>query len=386
METGNIDRCRFIIFCQRKFSRAIIDCRLTIICTAISMIGHFSASNVYISRNGTLLDVFCNLFQLVLCSRPAALDFSSVPIYILQPCNVIIFIRVRTGSARLLANDDAARITAIAVSISAYADAGKAYIICRGHGNIITAAGDGDVLALNKVDLPAGRRHIFPLAAVDVQFPAGIDRIRHGLELIFRSRPATDDTIGIGFPGRVGQARNKGAVFRLGGIAIFLGSGNASLIADGHATDAALASTAIKADFITSRNSAFHTVDGDFLISLAAQRDAVIEFHCVLAVSRLVIVGDGDVGITGELGCLRGAVGNILHIADIGPVGGGVIGRLSVGRAVGAAAHILDLIAAKGNLIPVDDHVLGFIIDIVGDGNAAIILDGLARGDRSQVF
>ena len=70
METGNIDRCRFIIFCQRKFSRAIIDCRLTIVCTAISMIGHFSASNVYISRNGTLLDVFCNLFQLVLCSRP----------------------------------------------------------------------------------------------------------------------------------------------------------------------------------------------------------------------------------------------------------------------------------------------------------------------------
>ena len=270
METGNIDRCRFIIFCQRKFSRAIIDCRLTIVCTAISVIGHFSASNVYISRNGTLLDVFCDLFQLVFCSRPAALDFSSVPIYIFQPCNVIIFIRVRTGSARLLANDDAARITAIAVSISAYTDTGKAHIICRGHGNIITAAGNSDVLALNKVDLPVGRRHIFPLAAVDVQFPAGIDRIRHDLELIFRSRPATDDTIGIGFPGRVGQARNKGAVFRLSLVAILLGGGNASLIADGHAADDAGAIAAIEADFIASRDSALRAVDGDLLAGIAA--------------------------------------------------------------------------------------------------------------------
>ena len=72
-----------------------------------------------------------------------------------------------------------------------------------------------------------------------------------------------------------------------------------------------------------------------------------------------------------------------MHIADIGPVGGDIV---LVSNLINTTVHIGDLIATKGNLIPVDDHVLGFIIGIVGDLDAAIILDGLARGDRSQVF
>ena len=116
---------------------------------------------------------------------------------------------------------------------------------------------------------------------------------------------------------------------------------------------------------------------------MAAQGDAVVEFYRVLAVSCLVIISDSNIGIAGEFGCFCSIVSNFLHIPDIGPIGGDIV---LVGGRIDAAAHISHLVAAVGNLVPVDDHVLGFICFIVGDGNAAIILDGLARGDRSQVF
>ena len=350
---------------------------------AVFTIGSIAAGNVFIAGYGTLLDIFSNLFELVFRSRPAALDLAAVPGRILQPRDVVARARVGAGTAGLFADGDAAGIAARSVLIACYVNRRKAHIITRCYRDIIAAAGDGDVLPLLEVDLLTGGRHILLLAIVDIQFPAGIDRVRYRLELVFRSRPAADDTVGIGIPVGIGQARNKGAVFRLGGIAIFLGSGNASLIADGHAADAALAVAAIKADFITSRNSAFCTVDGDFLAGIAAQCDAVIELDRVLAAGRMVIVGDGDVRIAGELGCLRGAVGNILHIADIRPVGGDIV---LVSDLINTTAHIGDLIATKGNLIPVDDHILGFICFIVGDGNAAVILDGLAGGDGVQVF
>ena len=93
----------------------------------------------------------------------------------------------------------------------------------------------------------------------------------------------------------------------------------------------------------------------------------------------LIHYGDTAIG-----GFHRGpaSIGNLFHIADIGAV---VVTGCGVGFAQ-AAAHVGHLVAAIGNLVPVDDDVLGFIIGIVGNLDAAIILDGLAGGDRSQVF
>ena len=80
---------------------------------------------------------------------------------------------------------------------------------------------------------------------------------------------------------------------------------------------------------------------------------------------------------------LDGTAGDILHISDVGPVGEGIV---LVGGRIDAAAHVGHLVAAIGNLVPVDDHVLSLIRGAVGDLDATVVLDGLAGGDGSQIF
>ena len=207
MET--INRKRLILIFQSQFQAA-----LSIIDTAgitgvmFPVVLDSAPGDEYIAGYGAIFDFIGYDFQLIFCSRPAALDLFAVPIGILEARNVVIHIGIGTGfticfQAALLADDNTAGISAFAVRISAYTDAGKTHIILRGHGDVVAAARNGNVLALHKVDFRTRRRHSFLLCAIDIQFPAGIDRIGYSLELVFRSRPAADDTIAIRVPSLV---------------------------------------------------------------------------------------------------------------------------------------------------------------------------------------
>ena len=85
--------------------------------TAIVRISGCTTGDIFIACYGALFNIFGYLLQLIFRSGTSMLDFGAVPILIFQTSNVVALTRVgayrsiRIVSA-LLANDDAARITA----------------------------------------------------------------------------------------------------------------------------------------------------------------------------------------------------------------------------------------------------------------------------------
>ena len=80
------------------------------------------------------------------------------------------------------------------------------------------------------------------------------------------------------------------------------------------------------------------------------------------------------------------AAGDVLHIADIGAVGQIVVRRFAIcASAIGAAAHVVDLVVPKGHFIAQNDHVLAAVIVGLLDGQAFVVNGGLACLDGLQV-
>ena len=74
---------------------------------------------------------------------------------------------------------------------------------------------------------------------------------------------------------------------------------------------------------------------------------------------------------------------NVLHVPDVRAVGQRVIGRFAISRAIGAAAHVLHLVAAQRYIALCDGNIL--ICIIILDGQAAVVDGGISRRDTRQV-
>ena len=157
---------------------------------AFPIVGNSTAGNEHIALDRTVLDFRRNCKQLIFCSGTTMLDFRAVPVFIVQTSDVVALIGVSTFRAvgilaALAANQDTTTVGVTRLD-TAYADRIEPHVISGGNGHVIRVgciAGNGDVLALNQVDFRTVRRHGFLLRAVDIQFPAGIDRVRYRLEL-----------------------------------------------------------------------------------------------------------------------------------------------------------------------------------------------------------
>ena len=77
------------------------------------------------------------------------------------------------------------------------------------------------------------------------------------------------------------------------------------------------------------------------------------------------------------------SLNNVLHVPDIRAVGQRVIGRFAISRAIGAAAHVLHLVAAQHYIALCDGNIL--ICIIILDGQAAVVDGGISRRDTRQV-
>ena len=86
---------------------------------------------------------------------------------------------------------------------------------------------------------------------------------------------------------------------------------------------------------------------------------------------------------------VRGSLpGNVLHIADVSSVGVYIIFIdliVSFTSDTGSTAtHMIDLDVTQRYLITVDDHILRFILGVIGNSNAITVHHSLARGDAGQ--
>ena len=91
VEAGDFQRIGLILLRQIEFASTVVGPG------ALSVVLHRATGDEYIPLHRTVLDFIGHSLELVFRSRPAFHDLGSIPVGILEACDVIIIIRVGTG-------------------------------------------------------------------------------------------------------------------------------------------------------------------------------------------------------------------------------------------------------------------------------------------------